>query len=177
MHMKLMLVGALVASLQMFMTTGDEVTVDAASPTEDAYAAYQQYYQQYSNNIQQAHPQQHGKPQSAFQVLKNKQDSFASDLTNIMGEDALVTLALIGAVTGVVSMIGLAVNANSISDLSKDQDSICTTTKALGNTALTSTTYANLGSTGTYSATVAGQIVAQLNLIETKLNGYATPDC
>ena len=27
---------------------------------------------------------------------------------------------------GVVSLIGLAVNANSISDLSKDQDSICT---------------------------------------------------
>ena len=75
----------------MFMTTGDEATVDATNPTEDAYAAYQQYYQQYSNNIQQAHPQQHGKPQNAFQVLKNKQDSFASDLTNIMGEDALVS--------------------------------------------------------------------------------------
>merc|ERR1712141_178070 len=153
----------------MFMTTGDEVTVDAASPTEDAYAAYQQYYQQYSNNIQQAHPQQHGKPQSAFQVLKNKQDSFASDLTNIMGEDALVTLALIGAVTGVVSMIGLAVNANSISDLSTDQDSICTTTKAVGNTALTLSTTTTVSSWAT--------TVTQLNLLENAFNNLATPDC
>ena len=40
-----------------------------------------------------------------------------------------LTLGLIGALTGVVSLIGLAVNANSISDLSKDQDSICTTVR------------------------------------------------
>ena len=37
-----------------------------------------------------------------------------------------LTLGLIGSLMGVVSLIGLAVNANSIGDLSTDQDSICT---------------------------------------------------
>ena len=38
-----------------------------------------------------------------------------------------LTLGLIGSLMGVIALIGLAVNANSISSLSKDQDSICTT--------------------------------------------------
>ena len=38
-----------------------------------------------------------------------------------------LTLGLIGFLMGVIALIGLAVNANSISSLSKDQDSICTT--------------------------------------------------
>ena len=42
-------------------------------------------------------------------------------------------------------------------------------TKALGNTALTLSTSTNTGT--------AANIAAQLNLIENKINSYATPTC
>ena len=75
----------------MFVTYGDEAAVDATSATEDAYAAYQQYYQQqYAQQQVAPQPVHHGKP-NPFAVLKNKQD-LRSDLTAIMGEDAGVSL-------------------------------------------------------------------------------------
>ena len=76
----------------MFLTTGDEVPVDATSATEDAYAAYQQYYQQ--QYAQQQHPvQPHPAKPNPFAILKNKQD-FSSDITSIMGEDAAVSFSI-----------------------------------------------------------------------------------
>jgi hypothetical protein len=161
MQFKVMIVGALVASLQMFVTYGDEAAVDATSATEDAYAAYQQYYQQqYAQQQVAPQPVHHGKP-NPFAVLKNKQD-LRSDLTAIMGEDAGITLGLIGALTGVISLIGLVVNAQSISSLSTDQDSICTTAKQLG------------GFTCTKSGTPT---VAELGACFDTLVGYTTPSC
>ena len=78
----------------MFVTYGDEAAVDATSATEDAYAAYQQYYQQqYAQQQVAPQPVHHGKP-NPFAVLKNKQD-LRSDLTAIMGEDAGVSLTVL----------------------------------------------------------------------------------
>jgi hypothetical protein len=56
-------------------------------------------------------------------------------------------------------------------------NSICTTTKALGNTALTVSAASQFtgGSTGT--AAPNSEIIARLNLIENAINGYATPSC
>ena len=70
----------------MFMTIGDEVAVDATRAIEDAYAAYQEYYQQQYAQQQQEHPIK----LNPFANLKNKQD-FRSDITSIMGEDAAVS--------------------------------------------------------------------------------------
>lgn len=91
-------------------------------------------------------------------------------LADFFGPDAGLTLGAIGAVMGTLAAVGVAIQ-------SVNQNSICTTVKALGDTSLATTAYSNLGSTGTYSSTVAGYIVARFNLIEAKINGYATPSC
>jgi len=75
-----------------------------------------------------------------------------------------LTLGLIGSLMGVIALIGLAVNANSISSLSKDQDSICTTAKSIG------------GFTCTY-ATASTPTVQELGACLTTIAGYATPSC
>ena len=36
-----------------------------------------------------------------------------------------ITLGLLGSIVGVISLVGIAVNANALKDLSDDQDSIC----------------------------------------------------
>ena len=63
--------------------------------TEDAYAAYQQYYQQYAEPQQQAYPAKpHPLQVLKTKFLKNKQD-FDSDVSAFMsdrlGSDAAVS--------------------------------------------------------------------------------------
>ena len=63
--------------------------------TEDAYAAYQEYYQQFSDEPQQAYPAKpHPLELLKTKLLKNKQD-FGSDvsafMSDILGGDAAVS--------------------------------------------------------------------------------------
>jgi len=144
-------------------TKPDALSKRDSSVEVDPYAAY---YEAYSQNVQ-----------PLTQGLITEKQGFAGVMQNVLGDDAALIIGFIGVMIGGLAAIGVVLNDNNIIDLSKDQDSICTTTKALGSTALTKTTYANLGSTATYTEAVALQIVAQLNLIEDAINGYATPDC
>ena len=44
-----------------------------------------------------------------------------------------VTLGLLGSIVGVISLVGIAVNANALKDLSDDQDSICSAVSSMNN--------------------------------------------
>merc|ERR1711997_345223 len=138
-------------------TKPDVLAKRDSSVEVDPYAAY---YEAYSQQVQ-----------PLTQGLTEKQ-GFAGTMENVLGEDAALVLGTIGAIMGTLAAIGVVLNNNNVHELSMDQDSICTTVKYLGNTALTKTSTTTIG--GTYSQT---QIIAQLNLIEDALNGYATPDC
>merc|ERR1712141_363410 len=88
-------------------------------------------------------------------------------LADAFGPDSGPMLGAIGAIVGAIALVGVAVNNNNVNSLSKDQDSICTTAKALGNTALTlsdasSSSQFTGGSTGT--AAKNSEIQARLNL-------------
>merc|ERR1712001_798988 len=102
------------------------------------------------------------------QGLTEKQ-GFAGAMENVLGDDADLVLGTIGAIMGTLAAIGVVLNNNNVHELSKDQDSICTTTKALGNTALTLST--------TTSVTSWATTVTQLNAIENAINNLSTPDC
>jgi len=139
----------------------DSYSAQQTASDVDPYAAYNAYYAAYGN---QAHSDQ-----SSGQYAVEKQ-SFGDEVEALMGPDAAIILGTLGAVMGTLAAVGVTLNTFNT-------NSICTTVKAIGDTSLTETAYSNLGSTGTYSATVAGYIVARFNLIEAKINGYATPSC
>ena len=116
-------------------------------------------------------------------------------------------LALIAGILGVVGAAGALINANSISSLSTDQDSICSAvsnhlsiwySKHLTNgnvilflfyviiclifqaKGIGSTTFTALTSTavtGLNDAATASTAGTQLQAIITQLNAIATPDC
>jgi len=133
----------------------------AVASDVDPYAAYNAYYSAYGNQV--------SNDQSSGQYVSEKQ-SFGDEVEALMGPDAAIILGTLGAVMGTLAAVGVTLNTFNT-------NSICTTVKALGDTSLATTTAANLGSTGTYSTTVEGYIVARFNLIEAKINGYATPSC
>jgi len=113
----------------------------------DPYAAY---YEQYTNAVH-------------TQGLTEKQ-GFANTMENVFGDDAALVLGTIGAIMGTLAAIGVVLNNNNINELSKDQDSICTTAKQVG------------GFTCTY-ATPATPTVQELGACLTSIAGYSTPDC
>merc|ERR1711997_346050 len=133
----------------------------AVASDVDPYAAYNAYYSAYGNQV--------SNDQSSGQYVSEKQ-SFGDEVEALIGPDAAIILGTLGAVMGTLAAVGVTLNTFNT-------NSICTTVKALGDTSLATTTAANLGSTGTYSTTVEGYIVARFNLIEAKINGYATPSC
>jgi len=138
-----------------------------AENTVDPYAAYyEQYAQQVAENPS---------------ALIEKQ-GFASSMENVFGSEASLVLGTIGAIMGTLAAVGVVLNNNNVNELSKDQDSICTTTRALGATSLaTSAITGTLGNlvaaatTTSYASIV--DVNARLNLIEAAINAYATPDC
>jgi len=147
--------GVVLATVQMSSSSETVESEQETRTAEDAYANYQQYYQQY------AHQPAHQPIVKPF-GLQNKQD-FTSDIKEVLGEDAGLYLGLVGSLIGVVSLVGLVVNAQSTA-------SICTTAKAVGETNL-----------ATVSATTEvdsdAERMAKFNLIINKINGYATPSC
>merc|ERR1711863_23717 len=126
-------------------TKPDVLAKRDSSVEVDPYAAY---YEQYSNAVHTT-------------GLTEKQ-GFAGAMENVFGDDAALVLGTIGALMGTLAAIGVVLNNNNINELSKDQDSICTTAKSVG------------GFTCTKSATPT---VAELGACFDTLVGYATPDC
>merc|ERR1712227_695456 len=112
----------------------------------DPYAAY---YEQYTNAVH-------------TQGLTEKQ-GFAHTMENVFGDDAALVLGTIGALMGTLAAIGVVLNNNNINELSKDQDSICTTAKQLGGF--------------TCSRAGADPTLAELRVCMDTLVGYTTPDC
>jgi len=126
-------------------TKPDVLAKRDSSVEVDPYAAY---YEQYSNAVHTT-------------GLTEKQ-GFAGAMENVFGDDAALVLGTIGALMGTLAAIGVVLNNNNINELSKDQDSICTTAKSVG------------GFTCTKSATPT---VAELGACFDTLVGYGTPDC
>jgi len=135
-------------------TKPDVLAKRDSSVEVDPYAAY---YEAYSQQVQ-----------PVTQGLTEKQ-GFAGAMENVLGDDAALVLGTIGAIMGTLAAIGVVLNNNNVHELSMDQDSICTTTRALGNTALTLST--------TTSVTSWATTVTQLNAIENAINNLSTPDC
>lgn len=126
----------------------------------DPYAAY---YEQYA-----VQPQEN----NVFSKLTEKQ-GFGNAMQNLLGPDAGLTLGAIGAVLGALAVVGVAVNNNNVHNLSEDQDSICTTAKALGASSITATVVSPM----TADTAGATSINAALKVITDQINGFATPDC
>jgi hypothetical protein len=141
----------------------DVLTIRDSSVDVDPYAAY---YEQYA-----VQPQQN----SVLSQLTEKQ-GFGNAMQNLLGPDAGLTLGAIGAVLGALAVVGVAVNNNNVNNLSEDQDSICTTTKALGGTTITALSTADITTMNAGSVT-ANSGGTRLSEVITALNGFATPDC
>jgi len=141
--------------------------VDSAAGV-DPYAAY---YEHYANQVAPA--QTSGSYNPLTSVYAGEKQGFASTMEGIMGEDAALVLGTIGALMGTLAAVGVVLNNNNIHSLSVDQDSICTSTKALGNTALTASALGTAAATAAWTTTLN----AELNLIITAINNIATPSC
>jgi len=128
-------------------TKPDVLAKRDSSVEVDPYAAY---YEAYSQQVQ---PLTQG---------FNEKQGFAGAMENVLGDDAALVLGTIGALMGTLAAIGVVLNNNNINELSKDQDSICTTAKYLGQF------------TCTKSATPT---VAELGACFDTLVAYTTPDC
>merc|ERR1712001_114806 len=139
-------------------TKPDVLAKRDSSVEVDPYAAY---YEAYSQQVQ-----------PVTQGLTEKQ-GFAGAMENVLGDDAALVLGTIGAIMGTLAAIGVVLNNNNVHELSQDQDSICTTTQAIGNTQLTLSALADITTTNPTNT----QIVTRLNLIENAINNWATPDC
>merc|ERR1712223_1705181 len=137
-------------------TKPDVLAKRDSSVEVDPYAAY---YEQYSNAVHTT-------------GLTEKQ-GFAGAMENVFGDDAALVLGTIGALMGTLAAIGVVLNNNNVNELSKDQDSICTTTLGIGNTALTLTALTDITTTNPTNT----EIVSRLNLIENAINNWSTPDC
>jgi len=167
-----------VAIVHLAKINADEEAASVATATEGvsssvyaqndaaSYAdAYAQYYAQYLPEItanERNYYQDYLRNAQKYSHKTLRKQDYATMMKDALGEEAAITLGLIGALTGVISLIGLVVNAQSISSLSTDQDSICTTAKSLG------------GFTCTKSATPT---VAELGACFDTLVGYSTPSC
>jgi len=134
----------------------DSYSAQQTASDVDPYAAYNAYYAAYGN---QAHSDQ-----SSGQYAVEKQ-SFGDEVEALMGPDAAIILGTLGAVMGTLAAVGVTLNTFNT-------NSICTTAKALGDTSLT------LSSTSTIASSYSQSgLVTAFNLIENKLNSYATPSC
>jgi len=128
---------------------------DNAAVEVDPYAAY---YEQYASQVAESQ-------ETPFTQYVSEKQGFAGTMENALGPDAALVLGTIGALMGTLAAIGVVVVGN---DLSTDQDSICTSTKALGNLNV-----AAISSSNTADATT----MTKINEIITAINGIATPDC
>jgi hypothetical protein len=130
-------------------------------PEDIVNAAYEYYKNLYLTTYGEPSQLQPAPPKKG--ALFNRQD-----LQNMFDPENALTLALIASGLGAIGAIGVFVNANSINSLSNDQDSICSTAKALGNLSL---------ATENTSTATAALNQAALNAAIALINGIGTPSC
>jgi len=144
---------------------------DNAAVEVDPYAAY---YEQYANSV--AETQQ---PVLPFTQYVSEKQGFAGAMEGALGPDAALVLGTVGAIMGSLAAVGVVLSTQNV-------NSICTTAKEVGNTALTLTSTSNVAAATlatSYSTqqtilnTALTSIRTQFNAIENKLNGYKTPSC
>jgi len=144
---------------------------DNAAVEVDPYAAY---YEQYANSV--AETQQ---PVLPFANYVSEKQGFAGAMEGALGPDAALVLGTVGAIMGSLAAVGVVLSTQNV-------NSICTTAKEVGNTALTLTSTSNVAAATlatSYSTqqtilnTALTSIRTQFNAIENKLNGYKTPSC
>merc|ERR1712226_934631 len=132
--------------------------------TSDYYA---QYYQDFYNNLA---AKDAGERDSGYVEPAETYAEPSYGLTESMKDlDPALILGAIGAVMGTLAAIGVVINNNDVNSLSEDQDSICTSTKALGNTVISTSPY-----TATPTHTTAN---AAFNTLANAINNIATPSC
>lgn len=141
-----------------------EVDPYAAAPV-DPYAAY---YEQYAA--------QHQAEQTGFPIeYPVEKQGFSGSMESLLGPDAGLLLGLVGALAGTAALIGVALNNNNVNELSKDQDSICTTGKALGGFNVAALTAAELLAANAGAGAHVGG--TKLNAVIAALTAYDVPDC
>merc|ERR1712203_13193 len=69
-------------------------------------------------------------PQFPFAQYSSEKQGFAGAMEGALGPDAALVLGTVGAIMGSLAAVGVVLSTQNV-------NSICTTTKALGNTALT----------------------------------------
>jgi len=159
----------LVISFKGYMADPEEAQAASAtsgSSTYDASDAYQQYYEQYV--AAQEQPQAHQLPYPAHHGLP-KQDEF-TDINSFLASETGGVVVLGGLLLG-----GIAATWAMV-DQAEKQNSICTTTKALGNTVITYTDQ-TISSTDATMATQLGTLETAFISAYTALNNLATPKC
>jgi len=149
----------------------------------DAWAEfYKSYYEQHSGAEERdlggfgapsssyAEP---AAPSTGYGAPATSYDSpaYGASFSDVKGVDLLspettLVIGAAGLLAGMIAIGALVVQSNQVS-------SICTTTKALGDTSLTALTTTELTAAGFASTTAAAKVQA----IITAINGYATPDC
>lgn len=94
--------------------------------------------------------------------------SYDDDLGTLFGPETGIIVSFAALLLGIVNTIAFVLLDSRVGSLENDQDSICTTAQALGNT--------NLAATDVAAPSQATN-AASINRIITQINGYATPDC
>lgn len=93
------------------------------------------------------------------------------DVGEMFGPETGSILGIASLLLGVINLIAFIAMDSRVTSLENDQNSICASTKTLGNLALTSV------ATATTTALQTTANAAALNTIITTLNGVATPTC
>merc|ERR1712020_68613 len=86
-------------------------------------------------------------PVLPFTQYVSEKQGFAGAMEGALGPDAALVLGTVGAIMGSLAAVGVVLSTQNV-------NSICTTVKAVGNTALTVTTTSTLANPT--AATVAG---------------------
>lgn len=129
----------------------------AETQTHQQHQNYQYHQQYYDKHAVQ--------PQYAAEF--STRQGFGGAMEDVFGPDAGLILGTLGAITGVLAMVGVAWNNVNVHDLSEDQTSMCSAAKNLG-----STTFSEVSST-----CASACIRTAYNTLIGQLNAIATPDC
>lgn len=162
MTIKTFVICALFVAQSIQATSPDVLTKRDNAVDVDPYAAY---YEQYSHPVETSDSNKIN-PLHTLTTLTtlHEKQGFAPAMEAMFGQDAGLVLGTIGAVIGTLAAVGVVLNNNNIHSLSKDQDSICTSVKGLGNLNIAAISSTNPTAT-------------EWNNMRTPINAIATPTC
>lgn len=152
---------------------------------DDASNYYAKYYRDYYNGIAgtsgtarestgySAPAATYSEPASTYSEPEYQAATYdpSFDVGEMFGPETGSILGIASLLLGVINLIAFIAMDSRVTSLENDQNSICASTKTLGNLALTSV------ATATTTALQTTANAAALNTIITTLNGVATPTC